>query len=143
MLPHMSTLSDLKGIRWAGASELWLDPLGNDVIRGECTMSVDDRGLRYTWTHEGKTHEGSITLEGEGATFTDTWHQPERMTCRRLSSSWGLFQVEGTYGPESDWGWRMGLSLRTPTGELVLQMTNIAPWGEEARAVRMVGARQG
>jgi hypothetical protein len=45
--------------------------------------------------------------------------------------------VQGAYGPDRDWGWRIGLSLRAPTGELVLRMTNIAPWGEEARAVRM------
>ena len=32
------------------------------------------------------------------------------------------------------------LALR-PTGELVLQMTNVAPWGEEVRAVRMTCAR--
>jgi hypothetical protein len=35
----------------------------------------------------------------------------------------------------------MGLVLRPPAGELVLQMTNITPWGEEARAVRMTFTR--
>jgi hypothetical protein len=38
------------------------------------------------------------------------------------------------------------LSLRPPfagaTESLVLQMTNITPWGEEARAVRMTAARR-
>jgi hypothetical protein len=29
-----------------------------------------------------------------------------------------------------------------PSGELVLQMTNVAPWGEEQRAVRMVFTRK-
>jgi hypothetical protein len=48
--------------------------------------------------------------------------------------------VEGVWGPERDWGWRIGLYLR-PTDELALQMTVITPWGEEGRAVRMVFQR--
>jgi hypothetical protein len=64
------------------------------------------------------------------------------MKCRRLSEARGLFQIQGEYGPDADWGWRTALSLRTPTDELVLQMTNIAPWGEEARAVRMTCGRR-
>ena len=43
-------------------------------------------------------------------------------------------------GEGPDWGWRTSVAQR-PSGELVLQMTNIAPWGERARAVRMVFAR--
>jgi hypothetical protein len=78
----------------------------------------------------------------DGADFIDSWHQPLPMLCRRVDHAWGLFQVQGEYGAESDWGWRVGLSLRNLTNELVLQMTNIAPWGEEARAVRMICARQ-
>jgi hypothetical protein len=53
-----------------------------------------------------------------------------------------LFQLQYEYGPDADWRWRIALTLRAPTDELVLQMTNIAPWGEEARAVRMVAKRQ-
>ena len=85
--------------------------------------------------------EGKLALHDDGADFTDTWHQPQPMRCRPVADARGLFQVQGEYGPQSDWGWRTGLSLRTPTGELVLQMTNIAPWGEEVRAVRMICRR--
>ena len=148
----MGTLYELNGTRWAGTAELWLDPLGDDVVRGECTVSVDDDVVRYTWSHEGKSHEGkshegkshegSITLREDDAEFMDSWHQPQPMTCRRVADAWGLFQVLGEYGPQSEWRWRTGLSLRAPTDELVLQMTNIAPWGEEARAVRMICTRQ-
>ena len=104
-------------------------------------MAIDGDVLRYTWSHEGEPHEGSVTLRDAGAHFTDSWHQKEPLPCKRLGEAPGLFQVLGRYGPDADWGWRIGLSLRAPTGELVLQMTNIAPWGEEARAVRMVGSR--
>jgi hypothetical protein len=137
----MTTLAALDGTSWRGTAELWLDPLGDDVVRSDCTMSVSESAVRYTWSHESGSHAGSITLLKDGADFTDSWHQPEAMRCRRLIDAWGLFQVQGEYGPESGWGWRIGLSLRAPTDELVLQMTNIAPWGEEARAVRMVGRR--
>lgn len=138
---RMNPLADLHGTRWMGAAELWLDPLGDNVVRCDCTMAVDDGVVSYTWSYEGEAHQGSITLSEDGADFTDSWHQPEPMTCRRLPDAWGLFQVQGEYGAESDWGWRIGLSLRTPTDELVLQMTNIAPWGEEVRAVRMICSR--
>jgi len=138
----METLSDLDGTNWVGTAELWLDPLGDSADRSDCTLSVDGHVLRYTWSHEGKENAGSITLRADAADFTDTWHQPEPMACPRLAGAPGLFQVQGAYGPESDWGWRIGLVLRAPTDELVLQMTNIAPWGEEVRAVRMVGKRR-
>jgi hypothetical protein len=137
----MTTMEDLSGTRWTGAAELWLDPLGDEVVRSECTAAVDADGVRYTWSHDGEAHEGSVTLHRDGADFTDSWHQKEPMHCRRLAAAWGLFQVQGEYGPDSDWGWRIALCLREPTDELVLQMTNIAPWGEEVRAVRMTCTR--
>jgi hypothetical protein len=138
----MGTLSELNGTKWAGSAELWLDPLGDIGVRSDCTISVDGDVVRYTWSHDGKAHEGSITLLEGGADFTDTWHQPQPMRCKPVGGAWGLFQVQGEYGPESDWRWRIGLSLRAPTDELVLQMTNIATWGEEGRAVRMICSRQ-
>ena len=133
----MNTLLELDGTTWAGTAELWLDPLGDNVARSDATIAVKGKVVRYSWSHEGVGHEGSITCREDGADFTDTWHQPGPMPCERLDDAWGVLQVLGTYGPDSDWGWRTALCLRTPTGELVLQMTNIAPWGEEARAVRI------
>lgn len=135
-------MTELQGTKWAGNAELWVDPLGDQVQRSDCTIAIEPDVVRYTWSHEGKDHEGSITLRDGEADFTDSWHQPTPMKCPRLPDAWGLFQVQGTYGPNSDWGWRIALLFRTPTGELVLQMTNIAPWGEEVRAVRMVCSRQ-
>ncbi|HEU5072602.1 MAG TPA: hypothetical protein VFU02_00480 [Polyangiaceae bacterium] len=135
-------LSELEGTEWEGGAELWLDPLGDSALRSSCTLSVAARGLRYTWQHEGRDHAGSVRLFADRAEFTDTWHQPEVMQCRYVPEGVGLFQVRGQYGPDADWGWRIGLSFRAPTAELVLQMTNITPWGEEARAVRMVAQRK-
>ena len=133
----MGTLAEVNGTKWAGSAELWLDPLGDTAARSDCTIAVVANVVRYTWSHEGKNHEGTITLREHGAEFVDSFHSPEPMKCRILVGQ-GIFQVQGAYGPDADWGWRIGLSHRTPSGELVLQMTNIAPWGEEARAVRMI-----
>ena len=139
----MASLAELEGTRWTGSAELWLDPLGDEVSRSDCTMTIEGGGLRYTWSHDGASHAGSVTLHDDGADYTDSWHQPEPMPCRRLPDAPGLFQVVGSYGPEGAWGWRIALLLREPTGQLVLQMTNIAPWGEEARAVRMTCQQDG
>lgn len=138
----MARLSDIDGTKWDGSAELWLDPLGDEVVRSDCTISVEDDVIRYRWNHEGKDHEGSLVVRPNDAQFTDSWHQPEPMRCRHVEGAWGLTQVQGVYGPDSNWGWRIALTLRAPTDELVLQMTNIAPWGEEARAVRMTCTRR-
>jgi hypothetical protein len=96
--------------------------------------------LAYSWSYDGTLHEGRLDVTAEGATFRDTWHQPEPVTCTPVPGSRALLAVEYAYAP--GWGWRIHLGLREPTGELVVLMTNVAPWCEEARAVRMVAARQ-
>lgn len=137
----MATMLDLQGTKWTGTHELWLDPLGDEVIRSDCNVRIEADVVLYTWSYEGKAHEGSLTLCSDGVDYVDTWHQPEPMKCRRLRDARGIFQAQGSYGPDSDWAWRSALYLRAPTGELVVQMTNITPWGEESRAVRIVCAR--
>jgi hypothetical protein len=138
----MHTLADLAETKWEGSNELWLDPLGDQVTRSTCAISIDAGVLRYTWSHEGKDHEGAITPREYGAEFVDSWHSPEPMKCLRVLDGQGLLQVQGQYGPDAEWGWRIGVSVRAPSDELVLQMTNVAPWGEEVRAVRMTCQRR-
>lgn len=138
----MGSLSELDGTRWAGTAELWVDPLGDEVTRSDCTIAVDGQVVSYTWQHEGSTHEGRIAIRSDAADFVDSWHQPESMDCKHVPGAWALVTVLGRYGSDLEWGWRIGVSLRAPTDELVLQMTNIAPWGEEARAVRMTCRRR-
>jgi hypothetical protein len=55
-------LAKLVGTQWVGTGELWLDPLGNEAHRYECAMSIGTESVRYTWSHEGKAHEGTINL---------------------------------------------------------------------------------
>lgn len=140
MLP--SWMNEFQGSEWHGQAELWLDPAGNAVEMSECTLAIQSGCLAYTWAYAGETQTGSFTFDDDGATWTDSWHQPEAVHCEYLGDAWGLFTVEHAYAAPSspDWGWRSKLSQR-PDGTLVLQMTNIAPWGEEGRAVRMVCQR--
>lgn len=70
--------------------------------------------------------------------WSDSWHQPKPVQCTNTPNALGLFDVKCTYEvPNSpSWGWQSKLSER-PDSSLVLQMTNITPWGEDGRAVRM------
>jgi len=56
---------------------------------------------------------------------------------------WVFFTVHHAYDvlDNPSWGWQSKLSER-PDGCLILQMTNITPWGEEERAVRMAFTRE-
>lgn len=137
-------LQELAGTQWAGTSELWLDRLGNDADRSECTVDIQTGAVKYTWRREGKSHDGVLLVQPDGADFTDSFHSPEAMHCVSARDSWCLLDVRGSFsaGEGPEWGWRITLSHRTPSDELVLQMTVIKPWGEEGRAVRMICARK-
>lgn len=135
----MRTLNDLVGSRWTGKSELWEDPLGDVPQHSDCTIAVDDGIVSYTWSYKGQDHKGTLELRAGGGKFSDSWHQNDPISCDEVANSRGLINVQCSY--MGDWGWRINLCFREPTDELVLQMTNIAPWGEETRAVRMVCKR--
>lgn len=141
------TLRELAGSDWRGSAELWPDPLGNEAQTSACTLRIESGALRYTWAYKGTPHQGTIAPDADGGTFIDTWHSPAAMPCEKVTRSTALIDLLGSYaaGDGPRWGWRLVLSLRPPYGgapeSLVLQMTNIAPWGEEARAVRMITTR--
>ena len=82
---------------------------------------------------------GSFAFNKTGAIEVDSWHQKNPVQCLNVSRAWGIFTIIHEYevAGSPSWGWRTKLVERTD-GSLVLQMTNIAPWGEEGRAVRMV-----
>jgi hypothetical protein len=135
-------LTKFASTRWKGKGELWLDPEGNSATDYECHLNFLDDGIRYTWMYENEEKTGNFRFNDAGAVWKDSWHQPSPVQCTSDSEAWGLFTVSYEYEvPENpNWGWRSKLSQR-PDGTLVLQMTNIAPWGEEGRAVRMVFQR--
>ncbi len=138
----MTQFSELSNTEWSGNAELWLDPLGNEAEWSECTARIGPTALEYTWQHDGKPQSGKLVLVDDGADFTDTFHSSSVMHFTRVPHGRAPLDLRGSYGPEGDWGWRITLSVRAPSGELVVQMTNITPWGEEVRAVRMVMSRK-
>jgi len=131
-------LSDLVG-SWIGTSELWVDPFGDETQTSECTMEVTAHSVAYTWAYEGTPHQGVVSVSDSGSTFHDTWHQKEDVATETVPNAASIATMRYTYAEE--WGWVINICYRTPTDELVVQMTNIAPWGEETRAVRMACRR--
>ena len=132
-------LAKLKGSNWTGKGELWLDPDGNKADIFNCQLQIESDAINYTWTYEDEIKKGNFTFNESGAIWVDSWHQPEPAKCLNVDDTWGLFTVKHTYEVPSNpnWGWQSKLTKR-PDETLVLQMTNIAPWGEEGRAVRMI-----
>jgi len=128
---------------WSGGSELWLDPAGNDAELSDARLRVESERITYTWSYKRTEQTGEIGWTDAGLVWKDTWHQPENVLLRPLPRHGGLLAGAYSYpaGDGPDWHWRVNLAQR-PDGTLVLQMTNIAPWGEEARAVRMVFRQQ-
>ena len=134
-----SWIDDHAGTAWSGQSELWVDPMGNDAAVSDATLSVGADGILYTWAYKGAEQTGELRRSGEALCWKDSWHQPQRVALTLIPGQGSLVAAEYSYpaGTGPEWRWRIRLSER-PDGALVLQMTNIAPWGEEARAVRTV-----
>jgi len=133
-----SIMKEFQGTEWEGPAELWTDTKGNEAFLSEATLKFETGEIAYTWAHEGETHTGRFRIQDEVIEWRDSWHQPEWVPCKPTRNPRGLLSIEYGYevGSGADWFWRILFSQR-PDGNLVLQMTNIAPWGEESRAVRL------
>ena len=131
------------GTKWSGSGELWLDPEGNHADKYDCELHIESDTILYTWSYENESKKGSFTFNENGAIWEDSWHQPKSVQCLNVTEAWGIFTVNHAYEVPGNpsWGWQSKLSER-PDGSLVLQMTNITPWGEDGRAVRMVFNRE-
>ena len=136
-------LTKLAGTKWSGSGELWLDPEGNNADQHSCELNIEADALYYSWSYENEIQKGSFTFNESGAIWIDSWHQQKSVQCLNVPEVWGIFTVSHAYDvPDSpSWGWQSKLSER-PDGSIVLQMTNITPWGEDGRAVRMVFIRE-
>ena len=139
MNEFQSWVGDHQGTALSGKSELWTDPMGNEAEVSDATLSVGADEIVYTWAYKGAEQSGELRWNGEALHWKDSWHQPEGVALALVSGHGSLIAAEYSYsaGTGPDWHWRIKLAER-PDGTLVLQMTNIAPWGEEARAVRTV-----
>ena len=136
-------LTKFSGTKWKGKGELWQDPEGNSAELYDCELIVENDAINYSWFYNNETKNGRFTFNKNGISWTDSWHQKNTVQCFSVPNAWGIFTLNYEYPvPDNpNWGWRSKLSER-PDGSLVLQMTNIAPWSEEGRAVRMVFNRE-
>lgn len=132
-------LTKMAGTNYPGVGELWLDPKGNVTNQSDCRITIEENEILYSWSYENKIQNGRFTFNALGAIWVDSWHQSESVQCLNVSEAWGLFTLFHSYEVPNNpnWAWRSKLSER-PDASLVLQMTNITPWAEEGRAVRMV-----
>lgn len=138
-LPRIETVTNTD---WTGQGELWLDPLGDEAHRFACTARLEPGSLSYTWAFKGAEKTGRVTWLPEGGQFLDSFHQETLVACQALGRSKAEVGLTYEYPapPGPNWGWHIFIFLR-PNHQLVLQMTNVAPWGEEVRATRMVFER--
>ncbi|MEM6838935.1 MAG: hypothetical protein AAF609_19030 [Cyanobacteria bacterium P01_C01_bin.120] len=132
-------LEKFAGTKWRGQGERWLDPEGNSAEHYDCELEIENDSIVYSWLHENEAKNGRFTFNETGASWFDTWHQQNAVQCLNVPNAWGIFTVRYEYEVPNNpnWAWRSKLSQR-PDDSLVLQMTNIAPWGEEGRSVRMI-----
>ena len=126
---------------WSGTNELWLEP-NTPALESSATLTAENGRLSYTWSFKGKPHQGVLQLGEGGGEWSDTFHQPQPTPCPEVGGYGAIAAMAYGYPAPSgpDWHWRIVVCLR-PEGELVVQMTNLPPWGEEAPAVRMVLSR--
>jgi len=124
---------------YRGRHQLWLAP-GTEAREGDVEATLEDDVLRWRWTLGDDTHEGELHLDG--TRWRDTFHQAEARSLDPERTFGARFAGSYAYGPDEDpWGWRIVVAER-PSGELIVQMFNLTPWGGGARAVQWVLAAE-
>ena len=124
---------------YGGEKKLWLTP-GSDPSICSAEVEIDATRIQYRWSYEGKPHKGVVTLTEGGASFVDSWHQATAMQAAPHPSNNAILSVSYCYAGEGPTGWIWRISLcQRPTGEVVLQMINTTPWGEDCLAVEIIG----
>lgn len=149
MSAQSTTLRDLVGT-WSGQNALWFEP-GTPAFESDATARIELTAggrylvMDYTWSHEGKEHQGHLVLRlaeamsAVDAIWVDSFHQSGAfLLMAGVRSTASSHSARGSYpaptGP--DWGWRVSLDAESPE-RCVMRMFNITPDGEEADAVRM------
>lgn len=134
---------------WEGTFKLWFEP-GDPVCVSKQTGSIRPvLGGRFL-LHEYETEMNGEPISGialygchlDGQAWEAAWGESfgtgtQLMYCTGSADAGKGFNVLGSYGDGQggpDWGWRT--EIEQPDADtLVIVMTNIAPQGEEAKAV--------
>jgi len=131
---------------WSGPTRTWLDPT-KDPEPTETLASVASilggRWIRieYRGVCMGSDHAGEMLVgfHGDAKAYELAWVDSFHTGTSIMSSSGparddGTVEVLGSYGAGAErWGWRT--VLRLDREELVIEAFNIAPSGEEDRAI--------
>ena len=83
----------MTGTKWKGKGEIWLDPEGNSAEAYDCELIIQGDEIKYSWTYENEVNHGSFTFHEAGATWVDSWHQPNAVSCSNVQEAWVIFAV--------------------------------------------------
>jgi hypothetical protein len=138
----------LRAGSWRATNRLWFTPT-SDVIESPIALTLDVAvgdvvcALRYEWTYDDAVHTGILLVhDPAGATapdmvWSDSFHTGSTlMPFRQGERTDTSIVATGSYAapPGPDWGWRIALISET-SNDLLIQMYNITPTGEEGLAV--------
>lgn len=117
----MALLDALTG-HWSGTCSFRLMP-DDELAPGDSAATFDTGVLEYDWNHPSDGRQtGRLTRTPDGATWTDTWHQPDEAALAGDEVD-GELRLAMTYLQE--WGWT--ISLQVHDDEAIMLMHNVIP----------------
>lgn len=143
-------LKSLEG-NWEGITRVWFEPgilADESPCKGTFKSILDGRFLlhEYKGSLEGKPVEG-LALYGcslpDGtlqSAWVDSFHNGTNIMFSTNNTMAAPFSVLGKYGEEPSWGWRTVINHENEN-KLIITMYNIAPGGNDEKAVETVYER--
>ena|SRR5688572_14121516 len=141
-------LMSLEG-KYSGITKVWFEPgvQGDESpCSGTLRSVLDGRFLlhEYEGSLQGKPIQG-IALYGCSlgdnklqTAWVDSFHNGTAIMFSENESISGPYSVLGHYGSEPRWGWRTVINRDTEKDKIIITMYNIAPGGNDEKAVETI-----